>query len=90
MSKQKKTYIDKHGEVRELDTSFFDGAISADVFETQTAISLPRRGRPVLPEHERKKRVTIMLDPDVIERLKRGGRGWQTRANALLRKAVGL
>jgi uncharacterized protein (DUF4415 family) len=26
----------------------------------------------------------------VVERLKAGGRGWQTRANAALRKALGL
>jgi uncharacterized protein (DUF4415 family) len=31
-----------------------------------------------------------MLDPDVIARFKAGGRGWQTRINAVLRKAAGL
>ena len=48
------------------------------------------RGRPFLPEGERKKRVTIMLDQDVIEYFKKDGSGWQTRANAALRRAVGL
>lgn len=47
-------------------------------------------GRPPLPETERKQRVTMYLDRDVIARLKRGGRGWTTRANATLRKALGL
>jgi uncharacterized protein (DUF4415 family) len=47
-------------------------------------------GRPLLPDEVRKRRVTIMLDPDVIERFKAGGRGWQTRVNAALRKAAGL
>ncbi len=47
-------------------------------------------GRPPLPEAERKKRVTLHLDPDVIERLKADGKGWQTRANAALRKALGI
>ncbi|MFQ5621926.1 MAG: BrnA antitoxin family protein [Paracoccaceae bacterium] len=51
---------------------------------------LRRHGRPPLPEHERKKRVTMYLDRDVIEALKKGGRGWQTRANATLRAALGL
>jgi uncharacterized protein (DUF4415 family) len=48
------------------------------------------KGRPSLPETARKRRVTIMLDPDVIEHFKAGGKGWQTRVNAALRKAAGL
>jgi uncharacterized protein (DUF4415 family) len=47
-------------------------------------------GRPPLPEEARKARVTLYLDRDVLERLKADGRGWQTRANAALRKALGL
>lgn len=47
-----------------------------------------RRGRPVLPEEMRKLRVTIMLDRDVVEKFRAGGRGWQTRMNAALRKAA--
>ena len=47
-------------------------------------------GRPQLPERYRKRRVTIMLDPDVIEHFKAEGKGWQTRVNAALRKAAGL
>jgi uncharacterized protein (DUF4415 family) len=46
-------------------------------------------GRPALPERHRKRRVTIMLDPDVIEHFKAGGKGWQTRINAALRKVAG-
>lgn len=46
------------------------------------------RGRP---KAERSKvPVKIRLDPDVVDRLKADGPGWQTRANAALRKAVGL
>ena len=48
------------------------------------------RGRPPLAESEKKRRVTMYLDRDVIERLKEDGRGWQTRANATLREALGL
>jgi uncharacterized protein (DUF4415 family) len=29
-------------------------------------------------------------EQDVLERLKAAGAGWQTRANAILRKAMGL
>ena len=47
-------------------------------------------GRPPLPPTEKKQRVTMYLDPDVLARLKRDGKGWQTRANAALRKALGL
>ena len=47
-------------------------------------------GRPPLPPEERKHRVTLYLDPDILARLKEGGKGWQTRATAALRKALGL
>jgi uncharacterized protein (DUF4415 family) len=50
--------------------------------------TLKRRGRP--PAELVKERVTLRLDPDVLARLRREGPGWQTRANQLLRKAVGL
>ena len=49
-----------------------------------------RRGRPPLPAGQRKRRVTMMLDGDLLARLKADGRGWQTRANALLRQALDL
>ena len=31
---------------------------------------------------------TIRLDADVLEHFKRGGKGWQTRMNEALRKAI--
>ena len=51
---------------------------------------LRKHGRPALPETARKQRVTLYLDPDVLARLKADGKGWQTRANAQLRKGLGL
>lgn len=33
---------------------------------------------------------TLRLDPEVLERFKADGPGWQGRMNAALRKAVGL
>jgi uncharacterized protein (DUF4415 family) len=47
-------------------------------------------GRPPLPDDEKKQRVTMYLDRDVVDRLKEGGKGWQTRANAKLREVLGL
>ncbi|ASV84663.1 hypothetical protein CES85_5458 [Ochrobactrum quorumnocens] len=46
------------------------------------------RGRPRL--ERTKTPVTIRLDPDVVERFKATGKGWQGRMNDALRKAVGL
>ena len=47
-----------------------------------------RRGRP--PSARKKTHVSLRLDPDILAALKADGRGWQTRANALLRAALGL
>jgi uncharacterized protein (DUF4415 family) len=49
---------------------------------------LVRRGRPRLDQP--KKHINIRLDADLVDRLKAGGPGWQSRANDLLRKAVGM
>ena len=48
-----------------------------------------RLGRP--PQRGvAKRQVTLRLDPDVIDRFRADGPGWQSRINAALRKAVGL
>lgn len=44
------------------------------------------RGRP----HSGQRVVTLRLDPDVIDALQADGRGWAQRANAVLRKGLGL
>jgi uncharacterized protein (DUF4415 family) len=44
------------------------------------------RGRPAL-ENPRQQ-ISIRLDPDVIEKFKSTGKGWQSRMNEILRKAV--
>lgn len=38
----------------------------------------------------RKRQVTLRLDPDVLNRFREGGPGWQGRISGALRKAVGL
>ena len=47
-----------------------------------------KRGRPKLANA--KQPILLRLDPDVVERFKAGGEGWQTRMNDALRKAVNL
>lgn len=88
----KKSYIDQDGEAVELDEAFFHEAKpTAEIPElVQLLTRHGKWGRPPLPPEARKKRVTLHLDPDVLERLKSEGKGWQTRANAALRKALGL
>ena len=45
-------------------------------------------GRP--PSANPKRQVTLRLDPDVIEKFRATGKGWQSRINAELRKALGI
>lgn len=45
-----------------------------------------RPGRP--KSANPKKQVTLRLDQEVIEKLREGGPGWQSRANEILKKAV--
>jgi uncharacterized protein (DUF4415 family) len=45
-------------------------------------------GRPVAAHP--KKQVTLRLDPDVIEKFRATGKGWQSRINAELRKVLGI
>ena len=69
-----KRYADEDGEVEDLDEAWFTQA---------------RRGRPPLPEEARKRRVNLMLDPDVVDRLRAEG-GMSGRVNSLLREQLGL
>lgn len=66
--------IGPDGEVREI---------------TRGDLKRARRGRPPLPVDDRKKRVNLMLDPDVIERLKADG-NMSATVNSALRKVLGL
>jgi uncharacterized protein (DUF4415 family) len=44
----------------------------------------PQKSKPL------KQRVTLRLDPDIVAHFKKRGRGWQSRINATLRKALKL
>jgi len=50
--------------------------------------ALRPRGRP--KAEAPKKLVSLRLDADVVDRLRKSGPGWQSRANEVLRKAVGI
>lgn len=65
---------------------------AADVLPPEFFVAMEElrrsRGRPVA-EYP-KKQVTLRLDEDVIAKFREGGKGWQGRMNAALRKAAGL
>lgn len=50
--------------------------------------SFSNPGRP--PSPNPKQQVTLRLDPDVLEKFRATGKGWQSRINAELRKALGI
>ncbi|OQP84208.1 hypothetical protein BTR14_20620 [Rhizobium rhizosphaerae] len=66
----------------ELTDAWFEQA------DQHEAGKLVKRGRP--PLDQPKKHINIRLDADLVDRLKADGPGWQSRANTLLRKAVGM
>ena len=69
-------------EIPELTDEWFR---RADLYEGG---KLVRRGRPL--SRDRKRAVSLRLDPDVLAHFRRSGRGWQSRINAALRKAAKL
>jgi uncharacterized protein (DUF4415 family) len=80
--------VDAHvltrGEMDEIPELTDDLMAGADLYHGQKLI---RRGRP--PQHGRtKQQVTLRLAPDVLERFKAGGAGWQVRIEDTLRTAI--
>ena len=71
-----------YAEIPELTDEWFR---SADLYEGD---KLVRRGRP--PSSSPKRPVSLRLDPDVLSHFRQSGRGWQSRINAVLRKAAKL
>lgn len=64
----------------ELTGRFFE---QADLYK---GARLLRRGRP--PAAVKRPTLNMRVDADVLARLRGLGRGWQTRVNALLKRAV--
>lgn len=61
---------------------------ASEVVEPEVLALLVRpRGRPALPEGQRKEQVNLRLSPDVVSALRETGPGWQGRADEALRKA---
>jgi len=69
-----KPFVSPEGEVRELDQDFFARA---------------KRGRPSLPEAAKKRRVNLMLDPEVAVRLQALGNA-SAFVNSVLREKLDL
>ncbi|MEI6986056.1 MAG: BrnA antitoxin family protein [Rhodospirillaceae bacterium] len=67
-----------------LASEFLPSILSADIVTEM----LKPRGRPrsIAP----KKLVSLRLDADLVERMRSTGVGWQSRANDILRKSVGM
>lgn len=64
----------------------FARALRGDDIPAHIRAAFPaRRGEQKAPTKEQ---VSIRLDRDVLERLRATGPGWQSRVNAILRKAV--
>ena len=78
----KATWIDPD-DAPELTNEWFSGA---DLYKGNRLIRRGGRPRTDAP----KKAVNIRLDPDVLAHFRASGPGWQTRINAILRKAAKL
>ncbi len=78
LTKEQKRDIAAIAATRDSDIDFSDAPPVLD----WTGAEIGKFYRPV------KKPVTMRLDSDIIEWLKSGGRGYQTRANWLLRHAM--
>lgn len=65
----------------------WDGVDEADRPATAEELrQAVRRGRP--PVAVARPMLSMRVDPDVLEKLRASGKGWQTKVNALLREAV--
>ena len=68
----------------------FDNAqfsVGGEVIRPATA-KWTHPGRP--PAENPTRQVTLRLDPAVLEKFRATGKGWQSRINAELRKALGI
>ena len=89
---RRKPLTNRAGEVRQLTAEDFRRMRPARellprMVGARTAAELLRpRGRP--PKENPKAQVTLRLDAEVLQHFKAGGPGWQTRINAVLRRAA--
>jgi uncharacterized protein (DUF4415 family) len=64
---------DENGNVENLPDEFFTKA---------------KRGRPWPDTYVKKEKITLRIDSDVTGHFRKTGKGWQTRINDALRKAI--
>ncbi len=70
---------EEYEDIPELTDGFFDKA------EIRRGDKLIRRGRGRPRSEAPKKLVSLRIDPDIIERFRATGPGWQSRINSVLR-----
>ena len=73
---------DKDGEVRSLGKDDIAGMKKLSALPETLQTKLKPRGRPMA--ETTKERITIRLSPDVVEKFRATGPGWQTRIDAAL------
>ncbi|MDQ3261680.1 MAG: BrnA antitoxin family protein [Pseudomonadota bacterium] len=79
---KRKPLIDKNGEVRELSAADIKRMRPAkEALPRSLRLKLGVRGPQRAPKKER---ITIRLSPEVVERFRATGEGWQTRLDAAL------
>ena len=78
--------VSRNPELSEADLAHLRPAAEVLPPALLAALARPRGGRPV--KVDKKIALTLRLDPDIVAAFKREGPGWQTRINAILRKAV--
>lgn len=77
----KTTWVDPD-DAPELTEAWFE---AAHQYQGDTLVKRGR-GRPPIPESERKVSVKIRYDQEVVEAFRQTGKGWQTRMNQALRQ----
>ncbi len=88
---KKKPLTNKSGEVRELtreDLKKFRSAPEALPAELNALLPKRKPGRRGPQKKPTKDQITLRIDHDVVEHFKGKGKGWQSRINAALRKAM--
>ena len=73
---------EEYEEIPEWTDEMFE---QADLYHGDTLI---RRGRPRKEVEDKKVSIHLRVDPDVAAAFRASGKGWQTRANAILKAWV--
>ena len=83
----KMTFDEDNPEWAEAD---FASALYGDDIPAEIRAAFPKsRGRPAgTVKADAKQPVSLRLDPDVLAHFRATGRGWQSRINEALRKAI--